>query len=67
MEPLCVGDIIRYNPPFDLGNTGKEREGTVANIDKSERQINTLNIDVLDRMGVIRRIGSYNHTDGSNK
>ena len=47
MEPLCVGDIIRYNSPFNIGNTGKEKECTVVNVDKREKQITTSNMDVL--------------------
>ena len=46
IKPLCVGYIIRYNPLFDKGNTGKEKEGTVENVDKREKKITTSNIDV---------------------
>ena len=63
MEPLRVGDIIRYKPFFDIGNTGKDIEGMVVNVDKKERQIMTSNMDLIDRMGVVQRIGCYNATN----
>ena len=31
----------------------------IINIDKRERQITKSNIDVLDRMGIVKRIGCY--------
>ena len=65
MEPLCDGDIIRYNPLFDIGNTGKEKIGTVVKVDKRKRLIIISNMDILDRMRALRRIGCYNPTDGS--
>ena len=60
MEPLSIGDIIRYKPYFDIGNTGKDKEGMVINVEKKERQIMTSNMDLIDRMGVVERIGCYN-------
>ena len=59
MEPLRIGDIIKYQPHFDIGNTGNDEEGMIINIAKRERQIMTSNMDVLDRMGVVKRIGCY--------
>ena len=59
MEPLYVGDIIIYDPPFGIGNARKEEEGTVVNVDKIERRITTSSMDVLDRMGVEKRISCY--------
>ena len=63
MEPLYVGDIIIYDPPFGIGNAGKEEEGTVVNVDKIERRITTSSMDVLDRMSIVTRIGCYNPVD----
>ena len=41
MEPLRIGDIIKYEPHFDIGNTGKDEEGIIIKINKRERQIMT--------------------------
>ena len=60
MEPLSIGDIIKYEPYFDIGNTGKDKEGMVIKVEKRERQIMTSNMDLIDRMGVLERIGCYN-------
>ena len=37
MEPLRIGDIIKYKPYFDIGNTGKDKKGMIINIDKRGR------------------------------
>ena len=63
MEPLRVGDIIRYKPHFDIGYTGRDIEGMVVNVDKQQRHIMTSNLDHIDRMGVVQRIGCYNSTN----
>ena len=64
MEPLRVGDIVRYKPYFDIGNKG-DVEGMVVNVDKKKRQIMTSNLDLIDRMGVVQRIGCYNATNNT--
>ena len=37
----------------------------MVNVDKRGKQITTSNMDVLDRIGGLRRIGCYNPYDGS--
>ena len=59
MEPLHIGDIIRYIPQFDIGNTGNDKEVMIINVDTKERLISTSNMDVLDRMSIVKRIGCY--------